>query len=107
MEVRLVLSGLLSLQRNKTKRIQFKSVIHRIVVKKKELHPNMVSKLMKIAAFVGKNDLIDHTSIHCSLTKSLIQKSFGGLRQSTIHRSLQLRRNYDYVSAVHATKKLY
>ena len=106
MEVRLVLKGLLSLQRNKTKRIQFKSVIHSIVVKKKELSKYGI-KTDEDRCFCGENDLIDHTFIHCSLTKSLIQKSFGGLIHSTIHRSPQLWRNYDYVNAVHATKKLY
>ena len=57
--------------------------------------------------FCEENDLIDHTFIPCSVTKWHIQKSFGGLMPSTIHRSLQLWRNYDYVNVVHATKKRY
>ena len=56
----------------KLKEFQFK-LIHRIVVTKRELFKYGI-KTDDECCFCGENDSIDHTFIHCSFTKSFIQK---------------------------------
>ena len=56
----------------KLKEFQFK-FIHRIVVTKRELFKYGI-KTDDECCFCGENDSIDHTFIHCSFTKSFIQK---------------------------------
>ena len=56
----------------KLKEFQFK-FIHRIVVTKRELFKYGI-KADDECCFCGENDSIDHTFIHCSFTKSFIQK---------------------------------
>ena len=56
----------------KLKEFQFKH-IHRIVMTKRELFKYGI-KTDDECCFCGENDSIDHTFIHCSLTKSFIQK---------------------------------
>ena len=47
------------------------------------------------SGFCREKGSIDHTFIHCSsLRNHSYKKSFGGLIQCTIHRSLQLWRNF-------------
>ena len=56
----------------KLKEFQFK-FIHRIVVTKRELFKYGI-KTDDECCFCGERDSIDHTFIHCSFTKSFIQK---------------------------------
>ena len=59
-------------KKTKLKEFQFK-LIHRIVVTKRELFKYGI-KTDDECCFCGENDSIDHTFIHCSFTKSFVQK---------------------------------